>query len=313
MSMLKVTDLTKHYPGRLAVKGISFEVERGEVVGFLGPNGAGKSTTMRIITGYLSPSSGSVEVAGFNVMNHPMEVRRRVGYLPESCPLYTELRVNEYLKFRAELKGVSARRIKRQVDRARELCGLDDVGRRIISQLSKGYRQRVGLAETLLAEPDLLILDEPTVGLDPNQILHVRDLIKGLSEEHTILLSTHIMQEVEAVCERVLIIKDGLVVAQDTPEALSQHIRQGAQIYAELQAPDGEIRALESLPDVVCAEFSAQADGWRSVELQAKDERVRERVFALAVQHGWTIRELHLTPYTLEDVFVEVTREGAAQ
>lgn len=311
--MLKVSDLTKHYPGRQAVRGVSFEVERGEVVGFLGPNGAGKSTTMRIITGYLSPTSGSVEVAGFNVMTHPMEVRRRVGYLPESCPLYTELRVNEYLKYRAELKGVPARRIKRQVERARELCGLDDVGRRIMSQLSKGYRQRVGLADTLLASPDLLILDEPTVGLDPNQILHVRDLIKGLSQEHTILLSTHIMQEVEAVCERVLIIKDGIVVAQDTPEALSRHMEQGAQIHVELQAPEGELGALEMLDGVTKATYGMLADGWNEVELLAKDEGVRERVFAMAVQRGWKVRELHFTPYTLEDVFVEVTREGASR
>ncbi len=309
MSMLKVSDLTKHYPGRYAVRGISFEVDKGEVVGFLGPNGAGKSTTMRIITGYLSASSGNVEVAGFNVMTNPMEVRRRIGYLPESCPLYTDLRVNEYLKYRAELKGIRHKNIKRQIDRARELCDLNDVGRRIIGQLSKGYRQRVGIAETLLSEPDLLILDEPTVGLDPNQILHIRELIKGLSQEHTILLSTHIMQEVEAVCSRVLIIKSGLVVAQDTPQALSQMIRQSAEVKVEICASDNDLKMIEQLPGVMDLELSSKSGDWSSIVLHADNTSIREEIFSLAVKQGLKIRELHLTPHTLEDVFVEVTRE----
>jgi len=203
--MIKVENLTKRYAGVTALNGVSFEVQRGEIVGFLGPNGAGKSTTMRILTGFIPASSGRVEVAGLDVFENSLEVRERVGYMPENNPLYTDMRVSEYLKFRAKLKGLPRADRAERIPEAMDLCGIQDVSHRIIGHLSKGYRQRVGLADALLAEPDLLILDEPTIGLDPVQIRQVRQLIKDLGKRHTILLSTHILPEVEMTCDRVII------------------------------------------------------------------------------------------------------------
>ena len=205
--MITASHLSKTFPGRIAVNDITFEVGHSEVVGFLGPNGSGKTTTMRILAGYLPASAGTVRVAGYDVTKYPMEVRKRIGYLPENCPLYPDMRVDEYLHFRAALKGVPRGKRIGRVGEVKELCGLNDSGRRIIGQLSKGYRQRVGLAEALVHDPELLILDEPTIGLDPNQIRQVRTLIQELGRRHTILLSTHILSEVEATCRRVLIIK----------------------------------------------------------------------------------------------------------
>ncbi len=204
--MIKVSNLTKQFAGRTAVDDVSFEVKRGEIIGFLGPNGAGKTTTMRMLTGFLHPTRGAVEIAGCDVFEDPIEARRHIGYMPESCPLYHEMRVDEYLTFRAQIKGVARKAIRSRRDIVKEQCGLTDVGRRIIGQLSKGYRQRVGLADSLLHDPDLLILDEPTAGLDPNQIREVRELIRQLAERHTLLLSTHILPEVEMTCRRILII-----------------------------------------------------------------------------------------------------------
>jgi len=307
--MIKVSGVTKKYPGRLAVDHISFEVARGEIVGFLGPNGAGKTTTMRMLTGYLPMNSGRIEVAGYDVATQPKEVRRRIGYLPENCPLYPEMRVDEYLRFRAELKGVkpSARRAK--INEVKEQCGLTEVGKRIIGQLSKGYRQRVGLADSLVHDPDLLVLDEPTVGLDPYQIRQVRELIKQLSEKHTILLCTHILPEVEAICERILIINEGKIVAADTEENLRKKLHSCTMIELEVKAGKEEalarIDALEGMDVHTC---STLPDGWLWIEVEADATEMCVELFKLAVTAGWALRKLSEQEHSLEDTFVQITR-----
>lgn len=311
--MIKVNGVTKKYPARLAVNNISFEVNRGEIVGFLGPNGAGKTTTMRMLTGFLSMDAGRISVAGYDVATHPREVRKRIGYLPESCPLYPEMRVNEYLRFRAELKGVKSSVRKAKVDEAKEKCGLTEVGRRIIGQLSKGYRQRVGMADSLVHDPDLLILDEPTVGLDPFQIRQVRDLIRQLAEQHTILLSTHILQEVEAICERILIISDGKIVASDTEENLHRMLQQNSIVEIEVRASVDEVtEAIERHEGLSVRTVSEQAHGWIWAEIETVSPDMREELFTLAVKQGWSLRELKEQPRSLEDTFVRITKKEGA-
>src|SRR5882672_1015783 len=232
--MIEVSNLTKRYAGRTAVDDISFTVARGEIVGLLGPNGAGKSTTMRVLSGFMPATSGTVRVAGFDVFHDSDEVRRRIGYLPENNPLHPEMRVREYLKFRARLKGLGWSKSRERVKTVMEQCGLTDVGRRVIGQLSKGYKQRVGLADALVHEPELIILDEPTIGLDPHQIRSVRQLIKDLACDHTVLISTHILSEVEMTCNRVLIMHQGKILAADTPQNLQNIMSDGGQVIAEI-------------------------------------------------------------------------------
>lgn len=307
--MIKVSGVTKKYPARLAVDDVSFEVGRGEIVGFLGPNGAGKTTTMRMLTGYLPMNSGSIEVAGFDIAKHPEEVRRRIGYLPESCPLYPEMRVDEYLRFRAALKGVkvSARRAK--INEVKEQCGLTEVGKRIIGQLSKGYRQRVGLADSLVHDPDLLVLDEPTVGLDPFQIRQVRELITQLADRHTILLSTHILQEVEAICERILIINNGKIVASDTEENLHRKLHACSVIEMEIMADKAvAIEKVSAMAGLDVRNASELADGWLWLEIEADSASMRIELFNLAVAEGWPMRELSEQQHSLEDTFVQITQ-----
>src|SRR6201989_2948294 len=251
MSMIKVEHLTKQYAGIVAIKEISFEVARGEIVGFLGPNGAGKSTTMRILASYLPPSSGRAIVAGFDVFTDSLKARRRLGYLAENVPLYHDMRVDEDLRYRGTLKGLSGRKLTGRLGATKELCGLKEVGRKKIAGLSKGFRQRVGLAEAMIHEPELLILDEPTIGLDPNQIRQVRELIKSLGERHTILLSTHILSEVEATCNRVIIINQGKIKASDTPENLVGKIRAAGTIRLEVNpGKESVVSWLEKIPGV---------------------------------------------------------------
>lgn len=223
MPMIEVTGLTKRYRDRMAVEDLSFEVAEGEILGFLGPNGAGKSTTMKMLTGFLPPSSGSVKVAGFDVFDSPLEVKRRIGYLPETPPLYPEMTVRSYLRFVADLKSVPRAAVKSEVDRVAELTGVAEVSGRVIGNLSKGYRQRVGIAQALLGSPPVLILDEPTEGLDPSQRADVRSLIKGLAGKHTVILSTHVLPEVTMTCQKVLIIRQGKLVAYDQIQNLSSH------------------------------------------------------------------------------------------
>jgi ABC-2 type transport system ATP-binding protein len=308
--MIQVRELTKSFARHTAVRGIDFDVARGEIVGFLGPNGAGKTTTLRMLTGYLPPTSGSARVAGFDIFRQSLEARRCIGYMPENVPLYDDMRVREYLKYRASLKGLSNRDGRRRVNEVIDICGLDWARRKMIKVLSKGYRQRVGLADALVHEPQLLILDEPTNGLDPNQIRQIRDLIKHLSEKHTILLSTHILHEVEMTCGRVIIIDGGVIKAQDTPKNLVAGMRAAGRIHAEISGdPEVIAPALQRLDHVKRVTPQPLADGWVHYEILI-DSGVdaRERIHELIAQYGWPLRSLHRKDATLEDVFVELTR-----
>ncbi len=309
--MIEVRDLTKRYPGRTAVDGISFTVGRGEVVGFLGPNGAGKSTTMRILSSFMPATSGTVKVAGFDVFHEPDEVRRRIGYMPENNPLHTDMRVRDFLKFRARLKGLGFGRSRERVDRVIEQCGLKDVQKRIIGQLSKGYRQRVGLADALVHEPDLIILDEPTIGLDPHQIRAVRALIKDLGKRHTVLLSTHILSEVEMTCSRVLILNQGQILAADRVEDLENRFSQDGRVVAEVAASAEAVReAFRDVPDVESWDVSAAAGEYLRVSLTPRNGAdLRPVVFEIVRQQGWALRELTRSRHSLEDIFIHLTRK----
>ncbi|HZJ38074.1 MAG TPA: ATP-binding cassette domain-containing protein [Chthoniobacterales bacterium] len=306
--MIKVENLTKRYAGQTAIHDLNFEVGKGEIMGFLGPNGAGKSTTMRILSSFMPPTSGRASVAGFDIFEQSLQARARLGYMPENVPLYNDMRVTEYLDYRASLKEVPHRRIAERVGDVKELCGLKEVEKKLIGTLSKGYRQRVGLADALVHEPDLLILDEPTSGLDPNQIRQVRDLIKNLGKQHTILLSTHILPEVEMTCSRVIIIHKGRIEACDTPENLLGRIRTagGVLVEAKVGSDNGtdELKKIAGVRDV-----TATKDGeWEVFALRVEaGTDVREEVFRLANARHWTMRELSLRKATLEDVFVEIT------
>jgi len=306
--MIKVEQLTKKYAGVTGIDQISFEVGKGEIVGFLGPNGAGKTTTMRILASYMPASSGRATVAGFDVFSESLKARRHLGYLPESVPLYHDMRVNEYLRYRGALKALSGKRLKNRIGVIKELCGLREVGRKKIAGLSKGFRQRVGLAEAMIHEPDLLILDEPTIGLDPNQIRQVRELIKSLGERHTILLSTHILSEVEATCSRVIIINRGRIEASDTPENLVNQLRTSGLLRLEVKSgSEDPVPQLEEIAGV--REVRAVANGeWRCFEIRIEaNSDPREQIFQLAVGRKWVIRELSKERATLEDAFVELS------
>ncbi|HEV2805328.1 MAG TPA: ATP-binding cassette domain-containing protein [Chthoniobacterales bacterium] len=311
--MIKVENLTKRYAGHTAIQDLSFEVGKGEIMGFLGPNGAGKSTTMRILSSFMPPTSGRASIAGFDIFEQSLQARAHLGYMPENVPLYNDMRVTEYLNYRAALKGVPSRRMAERVGDVKELCGLKEVEKKIIGNLSKGYRQRVGLADALVHEPDLLILDEPTSGLDPNQIRQVRDLIKNLGKQHTILLSTHILPEVEMTCSRVIIINRGRIEACDTPENLLGRIRTagGVTVEAKVGNDDGaeELKKIAGVRDV-----SASRDGdWDVFALRVEaNTDVREEVYRLANARHWTLRELSQRRATLEDVFVEITHPDEA-
>jgi len=306
--MIKVENLTKRYAGQTAIKDLNFEVGKGEIMGFLGPNGAGKTTTMRILASFMPPTSGRASVAGFDVFEQSLQARAHLGYMPEHVPLYNDMRVTEYLDYRAALKGVPHRRVAERVGDVKELCGLKDVEKKLIATLSKGYRQRVGLADALLHEPDLLILDEPTIGLDPNQIRQVRELIKNLGKQHTILLSTHILPEVEMTCSRVIIIHKGRIEACDTPENLLGKIRQAGGVVLEAKTGNDsgvdELKKISGVRDVT----SEIEDGWKIFSLRVESGTdVREEVFQLASERHWSVRELSQRRATLEDVFVEIT------
>jgi ABC-2 type transport system ATP-binding protein len=309
--MIKVENLTKRYAGLTALKSVSFEVQRGEIVGFLGPNGAGKSTTMRILTGFIPASSGRAEVAGLDVFEDSLEVRRHIGYMAENNPLYVDMRVNEYLKFRAKLKGVARAERKERIQDVVEMCGLADVRHRVIGHLSKGYRQRVGMADALLAEPDLLVLDEPTIGLDPVQIRQVRQLIKDLGKRHTILLSSHILPEVEMTCNRVIIIHRGRILASDTPENLMKTLNAGGLINVEVRGPESEVQAkLRAVEGVDSLRTRVDEDSYVRVTIQPKaGADPREGIYRAVAGSGWTMRELSRERITLEDIFVQITRE----
>lgn len=309
--MIEVHQLTKRFARHEAVKGISFSVEKGEIVGFLGPNGAGKTTTLRMLTGYLPPTSGTASVAGFDIFRQSIDARRKIGYMPENVPLYEDMRVREYLKFRAQLKGLSGGDVRRRVGDVIDTCGLEGVRRKMIKTLSKGYRQRVGLADSLVHQPELLILDEPTNGLDPNQIRQIRELIKRLAENHTVLVSTHILSEVEMTCSRVIIIDGGKIKAADTPANLITKMRAAGRVQVELQAdPEVVSPAISRLERVKKVSPEPLDDGWTKFTVWVDSGTdARERIHNLAAQYGWPCRSLFRHEATLEDVFVELTRK----
>jgi len=309
--MIKVENLTKRFAGVTAINQLNFEVAKGEVVGFLGPNGAGKSTTMKILTSYLPASSGTASIAGFDVFEQSVEARKRIGYLPENTPLYTDMRVGEYLRYRANLKGVAGRKVKQAVGDVLDLCSLRDRERSLIGSLSKGYRQRVGLADALVHDPELLILDEPTIGLDPNQIRHVRELIKNLGGKRTVLISTHILPEVEIMCSRVIVIHKGEIRASDTAENLLKNHRAAGHMRLEAKdATDGR-ELLSKLPGV--KDVTEEKDGDYSIfqlKLDANADPC-EDAMRLATEKHWKVRELTRRRATLEDVFVELTHSDS--
>ncbi len=310
--MIEVKNLTKNFSGHTAVDDISFEVKRGEIIGFLGPNGAGKTTTMRMLTGFFHPTRGSVKIAGVDVFDQPVEARRHIGYMPESCPLYLDMRVDEYLTFRAQIKGVPSRTLRARRNAVKEQCGLTDTGRRIIGQLSKGYKQRVGLADSLLHDPDLLILDEPTAGLDPNQIREVRELIRQLAKRHTLLLSTHILPEAEMACQRIMIINKGRLVASDSTQNLQKRLLGDSLVTADILGDPAKIGAiLKGMDGVDRVEHATLEGGWNHYRIDSAAQNVRSKIFDCAVSKGWKLRELHLECRSLEDVFVAITRGDA--
>lgn len=308
--MLSVRDLRKDYGDLKALQGVSFEVQEGDILGFLGPNGAGKSTTMRIITGYIPATSGEVEVDGFDVQAEPLEVRRRIGYLPEHTPLYQEMRVEEFLRYRAHIKGVPRRERSARVDEVMGMAFIRDRRRQIIRNLSKGYRQRVGIADALIGRPRLLILDEPTIGLDPNQVRQVRDLIKSLAEERTVILSTHILPEVEMICNKVVIISEGTTVASASIEGLVEEFDDNALLLrfagdGALDEVPAALARLEGARSVVEQPAEGGERAWRITA--APDIDLRTAAFALASDRSWPLLELHRERVGLESVFARLT------
>jgi ABC-2 type transport system ATP-binding protein len=316
--MIKVEGLTKRYARNVAVDNISFEVQKGQIVGFLGPNGAGKTTTMRVLTCFLPPTAGKAEVAGHDVLAAPMEVKRRIGYLPESPPLYPEMEVIEYLNFVGRLKGIAKRDLARRVDEVIGRTAIGDVRTWLISRLSRGYRQRVGLAQAIIHNPDVLILDEPTAGLDPKQIIETRQLIKKLAGDHTIILSTHILPEVEQTCEQVLIISKGKLVATDSVENLTRRLRGSEAVSVGVEAHDGapladQVRQkLEQVSGVSRVVFKETRNGCHLFELESLQGRsIRPETARAIVESGWSLVELHAVALSLEEIFLQLTSAEA--
>lgn len=309
--MISVSKLTKYYADNLALDRVSFEVETGEIVGFLGPNGAGKSTTMKILTCFLPPSGGTAVIAGHNIIDEPLQVRRHIGYMPENVPLYKEMRVSEYLSFRSKLKDVPRSKRASRLGEVIERCWLKDVSRQTVGTLSKGYRQRVGLADALIGDPDLLILDEPTIGLDPNQVRQVRNLIHDLGSDRTVLVSTHILPEVEMMCDRVVIINNGRIAAQDSVEGLRRGAASTVEYYLEAKAPVGALRqaldGIDGLQDLREHTAHRAEKGVAAFTFKTGGGSVAsEAIAAKIVQSGWGLRELRRRELTLEDIFVQI-------
>jgi ABC-2 type transport system ATP-binding protein len=307
--MITVENLTKRYATKTAIENVSFKVEKGEILGFLGPNGAGKTTTMRIVTGFMPASDGTVRVDGFDVFENPIDVRRRIGYLPENPPLYLEMTVAGYLRFVAKIKGVPKEKIESEIRRVMERASIADVQARIIAKLSKGYKQRVGLAQALLNDPPVLILDEPTIGLDPKQIHEVRELIKDLSGNHTVVLSTHILPEVEQTCQRVVIIDKGKIVAVDTPQNLRFQLQNKERISLEVKGPLSEITSkLKAVPGVIGVQKTEDTDGRHRFQVEGELRKdIRSDLARTIVQNGWGLYELQSETMSLEDIFLELT------
>lgn len=308
--MIRVRNLTKFYGARCAVDHVSFHIEEGEIVGFLGPNGAGKTTTLRILTCYMPADGGTATISGHDVFGDSLAVRQVVGYLPESVPLYLDMRSREYLTFRGKLRGLNHAEREAAIKRVTDLCWLGDFIDRPIGQLSKGMRQRVGLADALLHDPKVLILDEPTVGLDPTQIRETRNLITDLAKRHTVLLSSHILPEVEATCQRTIIIAGGKVVASGTPDELKDRIRGGSRLIAEIHGPEAEVsRGVENVTGVKAVKH-ASSNGWVRLNIESqKGADPREEIVKMAMGKGWRLREIRLEVGSLEEFFVQITAE----
>jgi ABC-2 type transport system ATP-binding protein len=312
--MIKVEGLTKRYARTIAVDDISFEVQKGQIVGFLGPNGAGKTTTMRVLTCFLPPTAGGANVAGFDVMEQPLEVKKRIGYLPESPPLYPEMEVVEYLTFVGRLKGIPKGELAGRVEEVSGRCAIGDVRTKLIGKLSRGYRQRVGLAQAIIHNPDVLVLDEPTAGLDPKQIIETRELIKSLAGDHTIILSTHILPEVEQTCEQVIIISRGKLVATDSVHNLTNRLRGSEAIAVEIEAKDGALdstpvrQRLEQVSGVSRVIFKETRSNRHLFEVESLQGRsVRADVARMVVESGWNLNELRAVALSLEEIFLQLT------
>jgi ABC-2 type transport system ATP-binding protein len=317
--MITVKELTKRYARNTAVDHISFEIQKGQIVGFLGPNGAGKTTTMRMLTCFMPPTAGTATVAGFDVLEEPMEVKKRIGYLPEAPPLYPEMRTGEYLEFVGRLKGLSNAELGKRVDYVCERCAVADVREKLISKLSKGYRQRIGLAQAIIHNPEVLILDEPTAGLDPKQINETRDLIKSLAGDHTIILSTHILPEVEQTCEQVIIISKGKVIATDSVTNLQNRARGVESVLLEVAGRNGELdpaavqARIEKITGVSKVHFKEKRQTRNIFEVESvKDKLARGDLARAVVEAGWDLNELRSSAMSLEEVFLQLTGDHAA-
>lgn len=314
--MITVKGLSKKYARTTAVDQISFEVQKGQIVGFLGPNGAGKTTTMRMLTCFLPPTAGTASVAGFDVLEQPLEVKKRIGYLPETPPLYVEMETGAYLNFVGRLKGLSGGELRQRVDYVCERCAIGDMRKKLLSKLSKGYRQRVGLAQAIIHNPDVLILDEPTAGLDPKQINETRDLIKSLAGDHTIILSTHILPEVEQTCEQVIIINKGKLVATDSVQNLQSRARGAESVVLEVASRNGNFdfgavrKRLEQIAGVSRVSFKERGESALfEVESRGKDGFARGDLARAVVEGGWELNELRPAAMSLEEIFLQLTRE----
>ncbi len=310
--MIEAEGLTKFYGPIGAIRNVSFRIEKGEVVGFLGPNGAGKSTTIRILTCYMPPSSGTATVEGLDVMDNSLRIRQKIGYLPENVPLYKELTVNRFLRFAASAKGIEAKKISAEISRVISICGLEKNANRIIANLSKGFRQRVGLAQALLNDPSVLILDEPTIGLDPTQIIEIRRLIKDLREERTILLSSHILPEVAQLCQRVVIINKGEIVATDSPANLTSQLQKTAKILLEVSGPSQALeQGIKNMAGV--EKVSVESNGTSRFVIETDPSReMRSQIAAMAVEKGCGLLELRSIQLSLEDIFMQLVTEEPA-
>ena len=311
--MIEVKDLTRYYGQKKAISNVSFNVSKGEIVGLLGPNAAGKTTTMRILTCFMPPTSGTATVGGFDIFDQSMDVRRITGYLPENPPLYTDLIVEDYLRFVAKLKGVERNRINGEVDLAIQKANIGDVRSRVIGKLSKGFKQRVGLAQSLLNNPQVVIFDEPTVGLDPKQIIEIRELIRNLKGEHTVILSSHILPEVEQTCERVVIISEGVVVAEDTPENLTARMRGVERVLLEVEGAEKDVRdALKKVKDISTINIEKQNVNILKMSVESQSD-IRKEIARAIVESKLGLLEIQSDKVTLEDIFLDLTtkEEGA--
>ena len=308
--MIEVENLTKYYGPTRAIENVSFKVEKGEILGLLGPNGAGKTTIMRILTGFFQPTSGKARVANFDVVEEPLEVKKRIGYLPEIPPLYNEMTVSSYLEYVAKLKGIDFKEIKKKVSKTMEMTKISNVEGRIVGRLSRGYKQRVGLAQALLSDPEVLILDEPTIGLDPKQIIEVRELIKSFGGEKTVILSSHILPEVSMTCEKIVIIDKGNVIAVDTQEQLSKRLKRGGEkIFVKIKGQENDIiKQISKIKGIKGLQKELEEDGIVSLSLESEgDKEIREEIFKTVVLNNWILYEMRAEHMSLEEVFLRLT------